>query len=90
MAGRRQPLISSFRAKREIFVIRGQMINVQNSQTGNLLPADFQASPYLYFAALLYFLCAVPPFFISHFSFTRGFQIESKDGTPHWLTLPPQ
>ena len=26
---------------------------------------------------------------ISHFSFTRGFQIESKDGTPHWLTLPP-
>ena len=27
---------------------------------------------------------------ISHFSFTRGFQIESKDGTPHWLTLPPQ
>ena len=89
MTGRRQPLISSFRAKREIFVIRGQMVNVWNSQTGNLLPADFQASPYLYFAALLYFLCAVPPFFISHFSFTRGFQIESKDGTPHWLTLPP-
>ena len=26
---------------------------------------------------------------ISHFSFTQGFQIESKDGTPHWLTLPP-
>ena len=34
------------------------------------------------------FLCAVPPFLISNFSFTRGFQIESKDGTPHWLTLP--
>ena len=45
MTGRRQPLISSFRAKREIFVVRGQMVNVWNSQTGNLLPADFRASP---------------------------------------------
>ena len=64
MTGRRQPLISSFRAKREIFVIRGQMVNVWNSQTGNLLPANFRASPYLYFAALLYFYA---PY--HHFSF---------------------
>ena len=59
MAGRRQPLISSFRAKREIFVVRGQMVNVWNSQTGNLLPADFRASPYLYFAAHFVILSGV-------------------------------
>ena len=33
-------------------------------KTGNLLPADFRASPYLYFAALLYFYA---PY--HHFSF---------------------
>ena len=36
--------------------MRGQTVNVWNSQTGNLLPADFRASPYLYFAALPYFM----------------------------------
>ena len=36
--------------------MRGQTVNVWNSQTGNLLPADFRASPYSYFAALPYFM----------------------------------
>ena len=34
---RRQTPVSSFRAKREIFVIRGLAVNVWKFQTGNLL-----------------------------------------------------
>ena len=39
--------------------MRGQTVNVWNSQTGNLLPADFRASPYLYFAAHFVILSGV-------------------------------
>ena len=40
--------VSSFRAKREIFVIRGLAVNVWKFQTGNLLSAYLRASPHIY------------------------------------------
>ena len=40
--------ISSFRAKREIFVIRGLAINDWKFQTGNLLSTYLRASPHIY------------------------------------------
>ena len=36
-----------FERKREIFAIRGQAVDVRESQTGNLLPVDLQASPHI-------------------------------------------
>ena len=40
--------VSSFRAKREIFVIRGQAVNDWKFQTGNLLSTYLRASPHIY------------------------------------------
>ena len=40
--------ISSFRAKREIFVIRGLAVNDWKFQTGNLLSIYLRASPHIY------------------------------------------
>ena len=40
--------VSSFRAKREIFVIRGLAVNDWNFQTGNLLSIYLRASPHIY------------------------------------------
>ena len=37
--------VSSFRAKREIFVIRGGADDIRKTQTGNLSAAGFRASP---------------------------------------------
>ena len=45
---RRQTHISSFRAKREIFVIRGLAVNDWKFQTGNLLSTYLRASPHIY------------------------------------------
>ena len=39
---------SSFRAKREIFVIRGLAVNDWKFQTGNLLSIYLRASPHIY------------------------------------------
>ena len=44
--------VSSFRAKREIFVIRGLAVNDWKFQTGNLLSTYLRASP-IYIAAKL-------------------------------------
>ena len=40
--------VSSFRAKREIFVIRGLTVNVWKFQTGNLLSTYLRASSHIY------------------------------------------
>ena len=40
--------VSSFRAKREIFVIRGLAVNDWKFQTGNLLSTYLRASPHIY------------------------------------------
>ena len=40
--------VSSFRAKREIFAIRGLAVNVWKFQTGNLLSTYLRASPHIY------------------------------------------
>ena len=40
--------VSSFRAKREIFVIRGPAVNDWKFQTGNLLSTYLRASPHIY------------------------------------------
>ena len=40
--------VSSFRAKREIFVIRGLTVNDWKFQTGNLLSTYLRASPHIY------------------------------------------
>ena len=40
--------VSSFRAKQEIFVIRGLAVNDWKFQTGNLLSTYLRASPYIY------------------------------------------
>ena len=40
--------VSSFRAKREIFVIRGLTVNDCKFQTGNLLSTYLRASPHIY------------------------------------------
>ena len=40
--------VSSFRAKREIFVIRGLAANDWKFQTGNLLSTYLRASPHIY------------------------------------------
>ena len=45
--------VSSFRAKREIFVIRGLAVNDWKFQTGNLLSTYLRASPHIYIAAKL-------------------------------------
>ena len=45
---RRQTPISLFRAKREIFVIRGPAVNDLKFQTGNLLSAYPRVSPHIY------------------------------------------
>ena len=45
---RRQTHISSFLAKREIFVIRGLAVNDWQFQTGNLLSTYLRASPHIY------------------------------------------
>ena len=45
---RRQTHISSFRAKREIFVIRGQVVSVWKFQTGNLLSNHLRVSLHIY------------------------------------------
>lgn len=50
---RRQTHISSFLAKREIFVIRGLAVNDWQFQTGNLLSTYLRASPHIYIAAKL-------------------------------------
>ena len=42
---RHQTPVSSFRAKREIFVIRGLAVSVWKFQTGNLLSTYLRASP---------------------------------------------
>ena len=42
---RRQTHISPFRAKREIFVMRGLAVNVWKFHTGNLLSIYLRASP---------------------------------------------
>ena len=60
------PLVSSFRVEREIFVIRGQVVDVWKSQTGNLPSRTLRALPYLYSAALLMIMRRTT---ISHFSF---------------------
>ena len=41
-------LVSSFRAKREIFVIRDLTVNDWKFQTGNLLSTYLRASPHIY------------------------------------------
>ena len=45
---RHQTPVSSFRAKREIFVIRGLTVNGWKFQTGNLLSTYLRASPHIY------------------------------------------
>ena len=50
-------LVSSFRAKREIFVIRGQAVDVWKAQNGKpVLKETFGHCHYLYSAALLIFM----------------------------------
>ena len=49
-----------FERKREIFAIRGQAVDVRESQTGNLLPVDLQASPYIKSAKAAYRSMAGP------------------------------
>ena len=44
----KRDFISSFRAKREIFVIRGLAVNDWKFQTGNLLSTYLRASPHIY------------------------------------------
>ena len=44
----KRDFVSSFRAKREIFVIRGLTLNDWKFQTGNLLSTYLRASPYIY------------------------------------------
>ena len=44
----KRDFVSSFRAKREIFVIRGLAVNDWKFQTGNLLSTYLRASPYIY------------------------------------------
>ena len=48
-----------FERKREIFVIRGSVVDVWNSQTGNLLPTYFRALS-IYIRGASIFLCAAP------------------------------
>ena len=45
---RHQTPVSSFRAKREIFVIRGLAVNVWKFQTGNLLSNHLRVSLHIY------------------------------------------
>ena len=44
----KRDFVSSFRAKREIFVIRGLAVNDWKFQTGNLLSTYLRASPHIY------------------------------------------
>ena len=44
----KRDFVSSFRAKREIFVIRGLAVNDWKFQTGNLLSTYLWASPHIY------------------------------------------
>ena len=44
----KRDFVSSFRAKREIFVIRGLTVNDWKFQTGNLLSTYLRASPHIY------------------------------------------
>ena len=44
----KRDFVSSFRAKREIFVIRGLVVNDWKFQTGNLLFTYLRASPHIY------------------------------------------
>ena len=44
----KRDFVSSFRAKREIFVIRGLAVNDWKLQTGNLLSTYLRASPHIY------------------------------------------
>ena len=44
----KRDFVSSFRAKREIFVIRGLAVNDWKFQTGNLLFTYLRASPHIY------------------------------------------
>ena len=41
------------------------------------------ASPLFILRGASIFLCAAPPFLISHFSFNRGFQPQSRGSTPY-------
>ncbi len=69
---------------RGIFVIRGQADNVWKAQSGNL-----RASPYLCFAALPYFYAPhhSPLNPLNLLNLLPLFRTQSKDGTPHGLTL---
>ena len=44
----KRDFVSLFRAKREIFVIRGLVVNDWKFQTGNLLSTYLRASPHIY------------------------------------------
>ena len=44
----KRDFVSSFRAKREIFVTRGLAVNDWKFQTGNLLSTYLRASPHIY------------------------------------------
>ena len=46
----KRDFVSSFRAKREIFVIRGLTVNDWKFQTGNLLSTYLRASSHIYFS----------------------------------------
>ena len=46
----KRDFVSSFRAKREIFAIRGLAVNVWKFQTRNLLSTYLRASPHIYFS----------------------------------------
>ena len=76
--------VSSSRAQPSIFVIRVQADDVWKAQSGNL-----RASPYLCFAALPYFYAPhhSPLNPLNLLNLLPLFRTQSKDGTPHGLTL---
>ena len=57
---RRQTLLSSFRARREIFVICGQAVDFDSPKMGNPLSPVLCARHYVYLAAPLIFAPHLP------------------------------
>ena len=68
---RRQTHISSFRAKREIFVMRGLAASVWKLQKGNPLPSHLRASPHIFAAK------PPPSLLIPHSSFLIWVELSS-------------
>jgi len=79
-------LALSFRAKREIFVIRSQAVDVWYSQTRNLFfLIPWGIALFMLYAASLFFCAAT---FISNFSFEQSFHPQSVDEPPNERANP--